>query len=186
MDVSVQATTFGPRRDAWRTTFHWRAVMLTAFVTLLMSAPGEASEAQCLERTAKRYALPATLLRAIRDVEGGREGIWRRNTNHTYDYGVMQINSVWLPRLKPLGYDAYVLTHDQCASIAVAGWILAQAFAEAGDGVASDAQRYWQAVGRYHSATASLNRRYAERVWRRMGLDATSPSRPIDGDRHGR
>lgn len=167
------------------------SVVTTQFVIALLAValfPFAAladHDEQCFQRTAARYAVPVDLLRAIRSVEGGREGVWRANTNHSYDYGVMQINSVWLSRLRPLGYDAYVLTHDRCASIEVAGWILAQAFAEERSDVAGDPHRYWRAVGRYHSATTALNRQYAERVWRQMQRSANA-SRQSVGGHHGR
>lgn len=185
MDVRARTATLMRRCGDWRAAAYACALALTSAGALLPSAASGESEVQCLQRTAERYALPVSLLRAIRDVEGGRQGTWRRNTNRSYDYGVMQINSVWLPRLKPLGYDAYVLTHDRCASIDVAGWILAQALAEAGDGVVGDARRYWRAVGRYHSATASHNRAYAERVWRRMEGRAAMAQKRASGDRDG-
>lgn len=168
MDVrAIADDCIGCERHARRTNCGWATLLVYFFSLLPLTASAE-DETQCLQQTAVRYALPLTLLHAIREVEGGRPGFWRRNLNGSYDYGVMQINSVWLPRLQARGYDAYVLTHDPCASIEVAGWILAGLLMEAGHGVALDAAHYWQAVGRYHSKTASLNRAYAERVWNRM------------------
>lgn len=126
-------------------------------------------EAQCIDASARYYSLPVALLRAVREQEGGVVGQWRVNTDGSVDYGVMQINSRWLPRLERAGYTASVLTYDACASIAVGAWILAQALAsrDAWNRPDSNPERYWRGVGEYHSHTPHRNRAYAEHVWAR-------------------
>lgn len=147
--------------------------MLCAALVLAAPAHGHPQvspqEAQCMEGAAHYYSLPLALLRAIRAQEGGSPGRWRRNADGSVDYGVMQINSRWLPRLERAGYTARVLVYDTCASIVAGAWILAQALAEhrawnRGD---ADSRVYWLAVGNYHSRTPHRNRRYAEQVWAR-------------------
>jgi hypothetical protein len=152
------------------------ALLIAAF---LAAAPAHANpessarEAQCLENAARYYSLPLGLLRAIRRSEGGSTGGWRRNADGSLDYGVMQINSRWLPRLARAGYTAQVLVYDACASIAAGAWILAQALAEGGAWNRGDVDpsAYWRAVGNYHSRTPPRNRRYAERVWARYQIE---------------
>jgi hypothetical protein len=142
---------------------------------LIFAAPVHAhpqsspQEAQCMESAARYYALPLALLRAIRAQEGGSVGAWRRNADGSVDYGVMQINSRWLPRLERAGYSARVLVYDTCASIVAGAWILAQVLADRGAWNRAEANPniYWRAVGDYHSHTPSRNRTYAAQVWAR-------------------
>lgn len=126
-------------------------------------------EAHCIEASARYNRLPPALLLAIRQQEGGQVGRWRLNTDGSIDYGVMQINSLWLPLLRRRGYDEGVLTYDACASIAAGAWILTRALAahQVWNQSDADPRRYWRAVGSYHSRTPRLNRIYAEQVWKR-------------------
>jgi soluble lytic murein transglycosylase-like protein len=143
-------------------------VALIAVLTVICANP-EPAEQLCIAHAAARFGLPQALLTAVREQEGGRAGGWQVNADGSIDYGVMQINSRWLPQLEPLGYSAVALTYDGCASITAGAWILSGALAEAGvwRRDAADAETYWRAVGRYHSRTRALNRAYAEKVWAR-------------------
>jgi soluble lytic murein transglycosylase-like protein len=127
------------------------------------------SEATCIETAARHYSLPVALLRAVRTQEGGSVGFWRVNVDGSIDYGVMQINSRWLPLLAPRGYTATALTYNACMNITAGAWILAHALADhhAWNCTNTSADAYWRAIGEYHSHTSALNRRYAEQVWRR-------------------
>jgi len=116
----------------------------------------------CMALVAQIYALPPRVLPAIQAVEGGRPGLVMANTNGSEDYGVMQINSIWLPRL--VGYTGLSreevrrrLIERPCFNIAAAGFIL-RTYLDAADG---DLLR---AVGNYHSHTPVLHFSYRERV----------------------
>ncbi len=116
----------------------------------------------CMLATARAERLPPRVLPAIQRVEGGAEGSVHRNANGSEDYGVMQVNSVWLPVLAAragLG-EAEVrrrLIEDGCFNIAVAGMILRRALDEA-------AGDLLKAVGYYNSHTPEFSSRYARRV----------------------
>jgi hypothetical protein len=147
-----------------------------AFALVFLVAPpshGEqidsAREAHCIENSSRYNQIPALLLRSIRLQEGGRVGGWSFNLDGSIDYGVMQINSRWLPLLERRGYSAAVLTYDGCACIAAGAWILAQALERYGVWNRSniDGRVYWRAIGDYHSHTPSLNRDYAQQIWAR-------------------
>lgn len=127
------------------------------------------SQAACFEAAARYYKLPVSLLRAVRSIEGGSVGMWNVDADGSIDYGVMQINSHWLPVLAAKGYTAGALTYDACASIFAGGWILAQTLTahHAWNRADVNADAFWRGVGDYHSHTPRLNRDYAERVWRR-------------------
>ena len=145
------------------------------------AAAGDAArESRCIEASALYNRIPALLLRSIRLQEGGRVGGWSFNRDGSIDYGVMQINSRWLPLLTRQGYSAAVLTYDSCACIAAGAWILVQALARYGAWNRSDidGRVYWRAIGDYHSHTPALNRAYAEQVWTRYRRQAATGGMP--------
>ncbi|WP_458094235.1 lytic transglycosylase domain-containing protein [Roseomonas sp. WA12] len=116
----------------------------------------------CMALVAQIYALPPRVLPSIHSVEGGRPGLIMTNTNGSEDYGVMQINSVWLPALvRYTGLDrAEVrkrLIDRPCFNIAAAGLILRTHL----DASGGDLMR---AVGNYHSHTPVLHQSYRARV----------------------
>lgn len=155
---------------------------MTNFLAVLtvICATQNSVERICLSRMAARFEVPVALLTAVREQEGGRVGSWHANADGSFDYGVMQINSRWLPQLELQGYSAKLLTYDACASIAAGAWILSNALADAGvwRTDAADPHAYWRAVGRYHSLTPSLNRAYAEGVWARYSRLKAAHSSP--------
>ncbi|MDP1605169.1 MAG: lytic transglycosylase domain-containing protein [Rhodocyclaceae bacterium] len=117
----------------------------------------------CVREAATHYGVDVRLVRAILRVEGGRVGLRKANANGTYDLGPMQINTLWLPRLRALGVDESRLVWDYCANVAVGAWILAREMKSAD--AAPNTPEFWQSVGRYHSRTPRHNARYAVNVW---------------------
>lgn len=132
-------------------------------VLLLAGASSIAGEQECIAESASRFGLPASLVRAIRTVEGGRVGQANRNLNGTVDVGPMQINSLWAPTLARRGVGFDNLRWHECTNILIASWILAR---ELKQGREDGAEAFWRAVGNYHSRTPEHNRRYAVKVWR--------------------
>jgi hypothetical protein len=59
---------------------------------------------ECINSAAIQYQVPAIVIISVLQVEGGRVGTASRNSNGTYDYGPMQINSTWLNKIQPYGY----------------------------------------------------------------------------------
>jgi hypothetical protein len=113
----------------------------------------------CINEAAMRYYVPTTLLISILITENGRRGAANLNKNGTYDYGPMQINSCWLPRIARFGYTREKLQFDPCANVEVGAWILSQALANGHD--------IWNGVGNYHSYTKHENAKYASHVQKR-------------------
>ena len=116
----------------------------------------------CMALVAQIYALPPRVLPSIQRVEGGRPGLVSPNRNGSEDYGVMQVNSIWLPVLvRYTGLDAATvrerLVTRPCFNIAAAGLILRTYLDEAG----GDLMR---AVGNYHSHTPVHHNAYRDRV----------------------
>lgn len=72
------------------------------------------------------------------------------NTDGSYDFGVMQINSSWA---KTLGRERWDSLADACTNVKTGAWILRQCIDEYGYN--------WKAIGCYNSRTPSKRDRYA-------------------------
>ena len=116
----------------------------------------------CMALVAQIYHLPPRVLPAIQHVEGGTPGDVSHNADGSDDYGVMQVNSRWLPALSaysslPPAVVRARLIADPCFSIAAGGAIFRAYLDEArGD--------LMLAVGYYHSHTTTLNLTYQAKV----------------------
>jgi len=117
------------------------------------------AEESCFVRASAKYNIPSPLLKAISEVESAFNPM-AINLNHkTYDIGLMQVNSQHLNRLAKYGIEARDL-YDPCTNIDVGAWILSKEIARNGYN--------WEAVGRYHSPTKSLQVKYIARVARAL------------------
>jgi len=118
----------------------------------------------CMALVASIYHLPPRVLPAIQKVEGGMVGTVSHNTDGSDDYGVMQVNSRWLPALSalsglPIEAVRERLISRPCYNIAAGGAILRSYLDEThGD--------LMLAIGDYHSHTATRNLDYQAKVMR--------------------
>jgi hypothetical protein len=112
---------------------------------------------ECINQAAITYHVPATLILSVLAVENGRTGSALANQNGTFDYGPMQINSIWLSKIRQYGYTQHQLQYDPCVNVNVGTWILSQH-------IANDASSLWRGVGDYHSHTAIFNHNYQIKV----------------------
>lgn len=55
---------------------------------------------QCTLQASKYYNVSPYLVQTLLQTEGGVKGSKVKNTNGTYDYGPMQINTIWVNELK--------------------------------------------------------------------------------------
>jgi hypothetical protein len=116
----------------------------------------------CMALAASLYHLPPRVLPSIRVVEGGSIGSSHANPDGSSDFGLMQVNSVWLPSLSRYTHMApgavrEKLIFDPCFNIAAAGAILRSYIDEThGD--------LLLAIGDYHSHTPTKNRAYQAQV----------------------
>lgn len=124
--------------------------------------PVTAPTPACFAVVARHFGFPPLVLPAIWANEGGAPGQIVPDPNGTADYGPMQINSVWLPVLQPLGITGRMLADNGCLNVAVAGGILATERLRA-DG------NLWRAIGWYHSTTPSLAHAYRDQLLQRLG-----------------
>jgi soluble lytic murein transglycosylase-like protein len=146
-----------------------RFTTLTFLLYISVSSSNPAA-AFCFEEAGTRYGISPHLLYAISKGESSFNPMAiNYNTNGTYDYGLMQINSTWEPALRKLGISWNNLA-DPCTNVMVGAWVLSQCIRDYG--------YTWSAVGCYNSRTPSKRDRYAARVARIVKREQTH-SQPV-------
>ncbi|MDI1473014.1 lytic transglycosylase domain-containing protein [Thermodesulfovibrio sp. 1176] len=113
---------------------------------------------QCFLEAGQKYGIHPNLLWAIAKVESNfNYTALNRNGNGTYDIGIMQINTSWLPVLKKYGlYDERQIWNP-CYNIHVGAWVLAQCINKYG--------YTWEAVGCYNASSKIKRIKYSQKVW---------------------
>lgn len=115
---------------------------------------------ECARYASKHYDVSPFIVMSIISVEGGKKGTVSKNSNGTYDLGVMQINTIHLPEIKsnfPM-VDWQVVTNEPCVNIGIGTWMLSKRIKEA--------DNLWQGVGNYHSRTPKYHRIYLNKIYR--------------------
>ncbi|WP_425628701.1 lytic transglycosylase domain-containing protein [Vibrio neptunius] len=114
---------------------------------LLLLFPSVVS-AFCFEEAGAHYNVSPTLLRAIAKVESSlNPKAYNENKNElgeviSRDYGLMQINSSWFPRLAEFNINESNV-YDPCFNVSLGAWVLASNFASHGYN--------WNSVGAYNA-----------------------------------
>lgn len=112
---------------------------------------------ECINRAALAYHVPAKLVLSVLLTEGGHVGTARLNTNGSYDYGPMQINTVWLPKVKQYNITREDLQYNACTNVWVGTWILSQRIADSPSNLE-------YGIGSYNSYSVPQNYRYRTKV----------------------
>lgn len=154
------------------------AEALTALAALV---PGADVVSGCLDAAQRHFNTPPGLVHAIAKVESGGNprAVNTVNRNGTVDYGLMQVNSVHLPRLRGLGIDREHL-FNPCINAFAGAQILARNLAETGGAVVAALSMY--NTGRPDSAVGLS---YAQKVlarWQggeRLQWAATTPGKAL-------
>lgn len=128
------------------------------------SIPWENGDMPCWDAAGAYHGIDPWLLYAIARVESTHNprAVNKSNSNGTWDIGLMQINSVWLPELKKHGISEDQL-FNACASTYIGAWIMAKNFRKHG--------YTWQAIAVYNvgslgtPARQRIGRAYAEKVY---------------------
>ena len=112
----------------------------------------------CWDNAGKTYGVDPWLLMAVAKVESSfNSRAINKNSNKSYDLGIMQINSSWLPVLNKNGITTRDL-FNPCTNIFVGSWIMAQNIKHFGfnqDG-----------IGAYNSpGNITIRRNYAKKVY---------------------
>jgi len=111
----------------------------------------------CYQEAAQYYQVPARVLRAIHQVEGGKRGERVPDPNGTFDHGFMQINTCWKPVLHQMGWRMRYITNHDCANIFVAAYILRKNLLRT--------HNLWLAIADYHSSDPVYGYPYLQKVY---------------------
>ena len=135
-----------------------KSAALSTILLFVFTSNGHAYQAidKCFLDASKAYNVDMILLKAIAHTESNLNHNAVNDNGKTYDIGVMQINSSWLPILKRRGISESDLW-DPCVNIHVGAWILKR-----------NINRYgptWNAVGAYNARSPEKRRRYVRKVW---------------------
>ncbi|MBY0379628.1 MAG: lytic transglycosylase domain-containing protein [Burkholderiales bacterium] len=129
-------------------------------VNFIMSTSYAINIDKCFIVASKQYQIPTKLLKAIAKTETRFDPLAVHvNSNHSYDIGMMQINSAWLPKLNKVGISEAELL-DGCKNIQIGAWILAQNIKQYGFNS--------RAIGAYNATTSQLQEKYAQLVMKNI------------------
>lgn len=107
----------------------------------------------CSIAAAAKYEIPANILLAIREKEGGKPGQWVKNSNGTYDVGELQFNTRYLNDLAKYGISAKDVAAAGCYPYDLAAWRLR-------GHIRKDKGDLWRRAANYHSRTEEYNAIY--------------------------
>ncbi|WP_395827931.1 muramidase [Collimonas sp.] len=107
----------------------------------------------CSISAAAKYEIPANIVLAVAEKEGGKPGQWVRNTNGTHDVGPMQFNTAYLSTLGRYGITADDVAAAGCYPFDLAAWRLRQH-------IKNDSGDLWTRAANYHSRTYIYNTTY--------------------------
>ena len=107
----------------------------------------------CSISAAAKYEVPANIVLAVAEKEGGRPGQWKANRNGTHDVGPMQFNTSYLSDLARYGITASEVAIAGCYSFDLAAWRLRQH-------IQKDKGDLWTRAANYHSRTPHYNSVY--------------------------
>ena len=112
----------------------------------------------CSIEAAIKYGVPANLILAVAETEGGKPGQWVRNANGTHDVGYMQFNTAYLTnQLARYGITAADVAAEGCYAFELATWRLA-------GHLRNDQGDIWTRAANYHSRTPVYNTIYRAKL----------------------
>lgn len=117
-----------------------------------------------------KYNIPADILLAISTIENGQVGVGYKNKNGSIDYGIMQINSVYIQELRDK-YNIIVtpaeISAPTCKQFDIAAFKIKEH-------LKNDTGSFLERVAMYHSKSEDLNRVYQTKLikhsseWRKI------------------
>jgi soluble lytic murein transglycosylase-like protein len=127
----------------------------------------------CFQEAGQMYGINPMVLRSIAKVESNTDpGAVNKNSNGTYDVGLMQINTIWKPLL---GEKRWNYLGDACYNTKTGAWILAMCINKYGYN--------WKAIGCYNSQTPEKSEIYAKKVFGQLKqLERGKEPQPLDRD----
>jgi len=125
----------------------------------------------CFEEAGEMYGINPLVLRSIAKVESNfTPDVINKNSNGTFDIGLMQINTIWKP---VLGEQRWKNLGDACYNTKTGAWILAICINRYGYN--------WKAIGCYNSQTPEKSEVYARKVFGHLkSLEHHKEPQPVD------
>jgi hypothetical protein len=114
----------------------------------------------CSISAAAKFGIPANIVLAIAEKEGGRPGLWVRNRNGTLDVGPLQFNTAYLAELARFGIEPADVAAAGCYPYDLAAWRLRQH-------IWKDSGDLWTRFANYHSRSPKFNSVYRADLIRR-------------------
>lgn len=108
---------------------------------------------QCVQEIAKAHDIPLALIIMIMAQEGGQVGKYSVNNNNTFDYGPMQINTLWLKDAEAQNVSESDILWNGCLNVYVGSAILKKHLNATNGNI-------WKAIGNYHSKTPKFHNIY--------------------------
>jgi hypothetical protein len=128
---------------------------------LVLDLPPELQErVVCSISAAVKYEVPANIVLAVAEKEGGRPGQWKHNGNGTDDVGPMQFNTAYLRELARFGITTNDVARSDCYPFDLAAWRLRMH-------IKRDGGDLWTRAANYHSRTPRYNAIYRSDLIRR-------------------
>lgn len=132
----------------------------------------------CSIVAAVKYEVPANIVLAVAEKEGGKPGLWVKNSNGTYDVGAMQFNTQYLKDLKKYEISAQDVAKPGCYPFDLAAWRLR-------GHLLHDNADLWTRAANYHSRTPKYNELYRADLIQKAQkwgawLEARFPTYPVD------
>ncbi len=115
--------------------------------------PLEQERVACSISAAVKYEVPANIVLAVAEKEGGKPGQWVWNNNGTHDVGPMQFNTAYLSDLARYEIKASDVAVTGCYSFELAAWRLRRH-------INDDQGDLWTRAANYHSRTLKYNAVY--------------------------
>lgn len=107
----------------------------------------------CSISAAVKYEIPANILLAVAEKEGGEPGQWVRNADGSHDIGTMQFNTNYLRDLAQYGITAKDVAASGCYPYELAAWRLR-------GHIKNDEGDLWTRAANYHSRSPDHNGKY--------------------------
>jgi hypothetical protein len=108
----------------------------------------------CSIAAAAKYEIPANIVLAVAEKEGGRVGQWVRNSsNGSHDVGPLQFNTNYLRELAQYGIAPSDVAASGCYPFDLAAWRLRKH-------IKYDKGDLWTRAANYHSRTPQFNQVY--------------------------
>ncbi|PVZ82680.1 conjugal transfer protein [Serratia sp. S1B] len=124
-------------------------------MTYLDMPPAQVERVVCSITAAIKYKVPANIMLAIAEKEGGKTGLENKNlnSNGSYDVGRMQFNTAYLKSLEKYGITVEDVAQPGCYSYDLAAWRIR-------GHIKNDNGDIWTKASNYHSKTPYYNEIY--------------------------